>query len=112
MPGTAALPQNSAVAMYLALALLIIFARGLGELAIKLKQPAIVGEVSFAENFLDYRRTNVEQHRLLRVLFLVKPYLQEFGQRLLLLFSALDWRKRRYRPFQMWHRPCLCLWLD
>ena len=52
MPGTAALPQNSAVAMYLALALLIIFARGLGELAIKLKQPAIVGEVRFAEILL------------------------------------------------------------
>jgi Kef-type K+ transport system membrane component KefB len=46
MAGTKAFPQENAVAFYAALALLMLFARGLGELARKLKQPAVLGEVS------------------------------------------------------------------
>jgi Kef-type K+ transport system membrane component KefB len=45
MAGTKALPQQALIAFYCSLALLMIFARGLGELARMMKQPAILGEV-------------------------------------------------------------------
>ena len=41
-----AFPDDAAIAFYLALALLMLFARGLGELARMFKQPAVLGEVS------------------------------------------------------------------
>jgi len=44
-----ALPDAEAVAFYLALALLTCFARGLGELARLMKQPAVLGEVSLEQ---------------------------------------------------------------
>jgi len=47
MAGTKAFPQQAVISFYVALALLMIFARGLGELARKLKQPAVLGEVCF-----------------------------------------------------------------
>jgi len=46
MVGTTALPEDQIVAFYLGLGLLYIFARTLGEVARKIRQPAVLGEVS------------------------------------------------------------------
>ena len=52
--GSKAFPHEATVAFYCAIALLMLFARGLGELARLLKQPAVLGEVSFS-SFIIYK---------------------------------------------------------
>jgi Kef-type K+ transport system membrane component KefB len=45
MAGTKSFPHQSYIAFYVAMALLVLFGRGLGELARLLKQPSILGEI-------------------------------------------------------------------